>query len=435
MSSRHSSRTALAVVIAVLGLLLAGVAMPANAATNGGRLTGKITLNGAPIAFAKVQLYRNVIKGDEASKPVRLKTYDTGADGRYSFTGLPVKSTYNYTLLVTDRTGKSVKTFRHVDPKNGKTVTKNVWMKAAGILSGTVTRADGGSPAELTVGVDITIDRGDAGPDFDSFFPEERTSVKPDGSFTLSGLPAGPTGTYANVQVSGGPYAEQCYDFVANALADCAPTGPKASARQQITLAAGETRALPAVTVSKLVPAVTKLSGLVTDTSGKALKGIEVTVAGVTVLTRSSGRFSVKDRIPAGPHTVRFDDPQRIWASQFLGGGPDKSVRQPVVVVPGQPVTRLDTKLKSRSSGKFATKAGKGSAKVAFQITRKATGSAPSGTLTLSVGGVSKTVEVKKGKATVTLTGLRKGVQSLTATYSGTRTTAGFTKTVEVTVQ
>lgn len=435
MSSRHTSRTAPAVAIAVLGLLLTGATTPASAAPAGGKLKGTVTLDGAPITNARVQLFRNVIKGDEASKPVRLKTYNTDATGRYSFSSLAVKGSYNYTLLVTDRSGRTVKTFRNVDPKAGRTVTKNVRMKAAGILSGTIARADGGSPAELTVGVDLGIDRGDAGPDFDAFFPDARTSVKADGTFTLSGLPSGAAGTYADVQVSGGPYAEQCYDLVAGTLADCKPADRAAAGRQQVTLGAGETRTLPAVTVTKLVPAVTRVTGQVTDTSGKALKGVEVTIAGNHVTTRSSGRYTVEERIPAGSYTVRFDDPEHVWASQYLGGGPDKSVRQSVTVVPGQPVKGLDTRLKSIATTKLATKAGKGSAKVAFLIQRKATGSFPSGTLTLSYKGISKKVTVTEGRATVTLTGLPKGVRSLTADYSGTSSTAGFSKTVKVMVK
>jgi hypothetical protein len=110
-------------------------------------------------------------------------------------------------------------------------------------------------------------------------------------------------------------------------------------------------------------------------------------------------------------------------------------VRRQITVTPGQPVEGLNTKLKSISTAKIATKAGSGSAKVAFKIKRKASGSAPSGTLTLSADGVTKTVVVTKGRATVTLMGLPKGVRSLVADYSGTSTTAGFSKIVKVTVK
>ncbi|MCL3818342.1 carboxypeptidase-like regulatory domain-containing protein [Aeromicrobium wangtongii] len=444
MSSRLSSRTAPAVALASLGLLLGGLAAPAGAATGTGKLSGTVTLDGGGIGFAKVQLYRNVIKGQESTKPVRVKTDNTDGRGRYSFTGIPVKSSYNYTLLVTDRTGRTVKTFRHVDPVAGKKVTKNVRMKVAALLTGTVMRADGGSPADLTVGVDIdTVDRGDAGPDFDMFFPEQRAAVKADGSFTLSGLPSGPAGTYANVKVSGGPYAEQCYDFVAVRLADCAPQDPASLQRQQITLAKGEARTLPNVTVTKLAPPVSRLTGTVTDTSGTPLKGMQVTVralpsgeaeAGEPVLTRSSGGFTFP-KVPAGTYVVRVDDPDGVWAKQYLGGGLNQWASQRVVVADGRPVRNVDVQLKSTATVKVGRKAGKGSAKVAVLITRTLTGSKPGGRVVLSHEGRTKEATVVNGRATLTLKSLPKGTQKLRLTYSGTSSTAGFTKTVTVKVQ
>lgn len=195
------------------------------------------------------------------------------------------------------------------------------------------------------------------------------------------------------------------------------------------------------MTMTKFGPASTKLAGIVTDSSGKALKGIEVAVSGgagsgTNAATRSSGRFTVEDRIPAGPYTVRFDDPKKVWASQYLGGGPDKSVRQPVTVTPGQPISGLNTELKSRSSAKLATKVTGRTAKVAVQIKRTATGSAPSGTLTLSFNGLTTSAAtVKKGKASVTFIGLPRGTLSLVANYSGTSSTAGFSKVVKVKVK
>lgn len=444
MSSRLSSRTAPAVAIASLGLLLGGLATPAGAATGTGKLTGTVTLDGGAIGFAKVQLFRNTIKGDEATAPVRLKTDNTDGRGRYSFTGIPVKSTYNYTLLVTDRTGRTVKTFRHVDPVQGKKVTKNVRMKAAALLTGTLVRADGGSPADLTVGLDIdSIDRGDAGPEFDMFYPDQRTSVEPDGSFTLSGLPSGPVGTYTNVRVSGGPYAEQCYDFVAVHLADCAPHDPATLQRQQVTLATGEARTLPTVTVTKLAPPVSRLTGTVTDTAGTALKGVQVTVrplpggegeAGEPVLTRSSGGFTFP-KVTPGTYVVRFDDPDKVWAKQYLGGGLNQWASQRVVVADGQPVRQVDVQLKSTATVKVGRKAGEGSAKVAVLITRTLTGSKPGGRVVLSHEGRTKEATVMNGRATLTLKGLPQGTQKLRLTYSGTSSTAGFTRTVTVKVQ
>lgn len=435
MISRNAGRASVAAVLAVLALLTAGLVSPATAATSTGKLKGVITLNGQPVSFAKVQIYRTIKEvksGEDLSGPTRLKTDNTDSQGRYSFSGLTVKAGYNYAIVVTDRPGKIVKESRTVAPKKGKTITKNVHTTAAAVLHGAIKTSDGRSPAGLTVGIDPVFNDNQNGGAYNVFYPENEATVNADGSFTLAGLPAE---SYGYLSVSDGRFAEQCYDFTANTLVDCRPTDPTLVRQQGFALTTGEARTLPTVTATKFGPASTKLAGTVTDTSGKTLKGIEITVAGGKVATRSSGRFTVQDRIPAGPYTVRFDDPKKVWASQYLGGGPDKSVRQPVTVTPGQPISGLDTKLKSIATAKIAAELGKGSAKVAFQIKRKATGSAPSGTITLSLGSVTKTVTVTKGKATVTLSGLPKGTQSLVAVYSGTSSTAEFSKIVKVKVK
>lgn len=192
-------------------------------------------------------------------------------------------------------------------------------------------------------------------------------------------------------------------------------------------------------TVTQFAPPKTRLTGTVTDTSGKALEGIAVRLSsprdGTKVTTRSSGGFTINQALTAGSYTVRYDDPKNVWASQYLGGGPDKTVRQPVVLTPGQAVRNLNTRLKSIATAKIATKAGTGSATVAFQIKRNATGSAPSGRLTLCYRGISRTVTVTKGKATVKLSGLPRGTLSLVAGYSGTGSTAEFSKVVKVPVK
>lgn len=437
MSSRHTSRAALAAaLLAVLGLLLAGLVSPASAVASTGKIKGVVSLDSVPVKNAKVQLYRtvtDVITGDELVKPTRLKTDNTDSTGRYSFSGITVKAGYSYTVLVTDRTGNTVKTFRNITPKKNKTITTNVHMRAAAVLRGTLNTADGRSPAGLTVSVEPGA-YNDLGQNYEVFYPTWSTTVKADGTYVLK-IPAN---NYDGVLVSDGRYAVECFDFVLGSLADCG-SDPATFERQRVQLAQGEQRTLPTVTASTFAPPVTQISGKVTDRSGKALKGISVRItagdAQVTATTRSSGRFTIQESIPAGSYAVRFDDPKNTWASQYLGGGPDMSGRRRVTITPGQPVSGLNTQLKSRSTAKIATKAGSGSAKIAVKITRKVTGSAPGGTLTLSSDGITKTVVVTKGKATVTLSGLPRGVRSLVAEYSGTGTTAGFSRIVTVTVK
>lgn len=429
-----------AALTAAGALVLAGLMSPASAASSTGSLKGVVTLGGQPVDFAKVQVYPLVLDRavDEYEVGQRLKTDNTDSKGRYSFSGLTATSstTNRYVVLVTDRTSKGVKSYRTIVAKKGKTLTQNVDLRAASALTGIVKRSDGRPATGLTVSVEPG-QYNDQGESYEKLYPEWSAPVNADGTYALRGIPAG---NYREVIVSDGPYARQCFDFVAGALADCVTgTDGAAYAKGRVTLAPGEQRALPAITMTKSAPAVTTLKGKVTDSSGRPLKGIGVRIYtgqfNRVVTTRSSGRYTLKDSFPAGAYSIRFDDHNDVWASQFFGGGTDRKTRQRVTVVPGTPISGLDTKLKSRVSVKTATKGGTGTAKVAVRITRAASSKAPGGKLTLSFEGRSKTVDVVKGRAVVTLSGLPAGSQPLTATYSGTSSTAGATKALRVTVK
>ncbi|MET0928613.1 MAG: carboxypeptidase-like regulatory domain-containing protein [Aeromicrobium sp.] len=429
---RHVHTRALpAVLIAAPALVVSGLMSPATAAGTGS-IKGVVTVNGTPVSFAKVQIFPLVIDAEAETLVVgaRLKTDNTDSSGRYSFSGLATtNSMKRYVVLVTDRTSRTVKTYRSLIAKSGKTITQNVRMRPAAILKGTVTTSDGRSPAGLTVDTQPGL-LNDLGQSYDKLFPEFSTTVRADGTFTLAGIPGS---QYEQIRVSDGPHAQQCYDFVTSTLADCATKSNQEPAyyeRQRIVLASGEKRTLPTVTVSKFNPPMTTVSGTVTDTSGKTLKGITVTIdsvdTGAAGATRSSGRFTIKETLPAGEYRVRFRDPKNVWASQYLG--------RSIAITPGKAVRGVATKLKSISTAKIGTRGGEGTAKVAFKIKRKASGSAPSGTLKLSYEGISRTVLVTKGTATVTLRGLPAGTLSLVADYSGTGSTAGFSKIVKVAV-
>lgn len=416
-----------AALLAVFALVLGGLVSPATAATGTGKLKGTVTFAGKPLEAAKVQLFRydyDTADDPERFEYRRVKTVKTDRTGRYSFSGLKIaklktgQQLVMYAILVTDRAGKAVKAVRYIQPKKGKTVTKNVRLSAAAVLTGTVSRSDGASPAELTV--DLATDETSYGEiATPEFRPVTHATVQPDGTFRLEGVAAG---HYA-VVVRAEEYVPHCYNFGSHVLEKC-----NGSDAQVTALKSGETRALSPTVMTELAPAVSTLSGTVTDTAGKPLKGITVTVAAYdrfeSVVTRASGRFTVKGRLEAGAYRVRFSDPKRIWAAGHLSSTLD--------LVPGQTIGNLDATLKSSVKVKTATKMGKGSAKVAFRITRKASGGAPSGTMTLSYQGLSESVAVKKGKVAVTLTGLPRGKRYVTAVYSGTSTTAGFTKSILV---
>ncbi len=446
MPSRHTTRTSLVTVAAASGLLLAGLVAPASAATTSGDIAGTVYVDGKPLAGAMVQLYRNHDSdpggdGDDGTF-TRLKTVNSDAKGRYAFSDLKLRThqasrvqVFQYRVLVTDRTGRAVKTVRVVKPKTGKTTKRDVNLPEGAIVKGNVKRADGGSPADLSVVAGTTGDMSDELAANPQFVPDTRADVSASGSFTLKRLQRG---SYENIVVSGGPYAAQCYDLGSNTLTDC-----KDDAAQILSVKGGETRTLAPVTISKRKPPVSTLRGTVKDPAGRPLKGIRVELVPVggtplpsAVLTRSTGRFAYRDAAP-GKYTIRLTDTVRTdgyatWQKQYLDGVASLRSARVITVADGKPVNGLDATLKSATKVRSATKIGASSVKIAFDITRQAPGSKPGGTVTLTSDDRTAKETVVKGKVTVRITGLPKGTSTIKATYSGTGSTAGFTKTFRV---
>jgi hypothetical protein len=433
MKPRHTSRAALAaIVLSVVALVLAGLASPASAAASTGTLKGVVTLSGSPVKNAKVQLYTHLRSefDDSSFAYDRVKTVSTDSKGRYSFNG--VKSgtwnggpKYLYAVLVTDRSGKGAKTLRYVDVKKGRTTTRKVGLKPAVILTGSVARSDGGSPAELVVNVSSNETRNDTDPLNQEFYPDSTTPVRSNGTFTVEGLAAGEF----QVVVKGDAYLAQCYDFDTSTLEEC-----RNRPGTDIVLKAGERRTLAPVVATKVAPPVATVTGKVTDTTGRSLKGVEVTVrqigkgqVGGAAVTRSSGRFSYKGRLPAGTYAVRYDDPKHVWASQYRGGRA-QSVSRTFEIVGGETIRSVDDELKSSTNNQMTYKSGRGFIEMTFSLTRRVSGGRPSGTMTLTSDGTSQTAVVRKGKVTVRLTGLPGSRHEVHAAYSGTSNTAGFTR-------
>lgn len=355
MRSRHAVRTALVAVVAPLALVAAGLATPATAAVTTGDIKGVVTFDGAPVDFAKVQLFRSIDRDPtDELRYDRIKTFNTSSSGRFSFSGLKLErdrkngfDIYRYRVVVTDRSGHAAKTFREVKPRTGRTVTRNVTLHPGATITGSVARSDGGSPAELTVQL-LDSSRETINPDH---YPALSTTVAADGSFRIAGVD--PI-TYDHLSVSGGPYVTQCLDPVGNTLVDCT-----SQPGQYVPLAPRETRVVPALTVSKLKPPTSTLRGRITDPSGRPLKGIKAelrllgrTTTKESTLTRSSGRFTLPGT-SSGTYIVRVTDPQGRWKGQYLGGA-TASAAQSVVVTGGTDVSGLDLRLTSRASVRAA---------------------------------------------------------------------------------
>lgn len=440
MSPRRPVARLLGVVVTAVALMMAMAAMPASAASTG-RVKGVVTVGGKPLDFAKVQLYRDIDGdpgGDGDDRLVkRIKTVNTGKNGRYSFSGLKSKKdrktgleTYHYFVLATDRSGQSVRRVLTVKVKKGKTVKKNFSLKPAAIVKGQVARSDGRSPVGLVVTAytDETIpDRGYS----PELLPNTTTTVRANGTFVLGGLQ--PRG-YEELTVAGDRYAAQAYDFVAGELT----SDPKPPARVDFSVSGGQVLSIGSVTVSDLI---SKVSGKVAGSSGDPLKNIVVRLAapaggGSTdrETTSSTGRFTFT-HLRSGTHVVKFEDPRGVWASQYADGAVHRADARVLNVVAGNNITDVDVTLKSNARVKATLVGGKSKASAAFSITRKATGGKPGGVLTVTLGSVSKTVKVVKGKATAKFSNLPRGTRQVTATYSGTGSTQGFTKTYTVKVK
>ncbi|WP_235501797.1 GDSL-type esterase/lipase family protein [Aeromicrobium sp. Root472D3] len=188
------------------------------------------------------------------------------------------------------------------------------------------------------------------------------------------------------------------------------------------------------------LPSSSTLTGRVTGYSGRAVKGADVRVTAVggtstrSVTTRANGRFTLPG-LPKGSYVVRVVDPKKAWASRYLGGGSSRSTARVVTVKRGKDVSGLDVRLKAAVRASVARRGGDGSVKVSVSIRRAVTKTRPGGKVTVSYGSRVKAVKVRKGRATLTLSRIPAGTRTVKVTYSGTDSTAGFTRTYRVRVR
>ncbi|MBD8605850.1 carboxypeptidase regulatory-like domain-containing protein [Aeromicrobium sp. CFBP 8757] len=188
------------------------------------------------------------------------------------------------------------------------------------------------------------------------------------------------------------------------------------------------------------LPSSSTLSGRITGYSGKAVKGASVRVTAVngtasrSVATRANGRFTLAG-IPKGSYVVRVVDPRKAWASRYLGGGSSRPTARVVTVKRGKDVSGLDVRLKAAVRATVARRGGNDSVKVSVSIRRAVTKTRPGGKVTVSYGKRVKTVKVRQGRATLKLSRIPAGTRTVTVKYSGTDSTAGFTRTYRVRVR
>jgi uncharacterized GH25 family protein len=407
-----------ALLLGVIALLLAGLTLPAQAATKTSSVKGVVTLDGRPVKGVTVEL--RWIGADSFSGP-SLGVDTTNSKGAYSFSKFPTEDKNDEDLggkavIVRDPAGRIVATSRRFSDRPGKTLTRNVSVKRAASITGVVKRGDGVATARLRTevsGPDVQIDRGyDSDPVYDT-----NVSIAKDGSFTLKGLPAG--GYDLQFLDDGKTYFPQCYDNLPKTTTACGGTTITVTAGQNVTL-----------NPQTLTTKGRRISGTVTDTSGRPIRNARVRTVEqdqqkrLGADTSRSGAFTLG---PATDGTYRLEvDPGRLWASSSPSTTYD---------VNGQDVSGIQIQVKSRAHIDARLTPGKGTATVAVDIFRTATRSKPSGKVTIRWGTVTRTANLVKGRATATLTGLPKGRRTITVAYAGTSSTAATTKTFRTTVK
>lgn len=409
---RHLLRTS-AVLTLLVALLTLGLVAPGSAASSKGAVKGVVTLDGKPLKGVRIELH---FTGDDGYWNKTIAVDTTNNKGAYSFRFATDDPEFDWhTILVKDPAGRIVNTSRRFRDRPGRTVTRNVAVKQGASISGSVARGDGRPTARLRVDVLGPFTSIDPDRDLPLAYDEDVMAAT-DGSFTLRGLPAGQY--HLRFVDEGRTYFPQCYDNIAAVPdRDC-----EAGGGTPIQVGAGQD-----VTANPQVMSARgqRISGTVTDTSGRPVRRATVTVA------QAGGRTLGDESSKSGAFTI---GPLTEGARRLLVEGPAPWASQSTDLPAGD-VSGLQVKLKSRARISAKLTPGTGTVKVGVEVTRSATGSKPSGTATIGWGAVTRTVRLVKGKGTVTLSGLPKGRRRITVAYSGTASTAAATKVFHATVR
>jgi hypothetical protein len=318
------TRTTILAVLACVALVAGGTAAVAatTAGTTGAteiQITGTVSDRGGyPLEGMIVQ----VVRADhEESDFAETRTY---VGGKFGTPKIPVDSTMNYLLEVTDPTGRHQKAYSKEFAATAANRKQNVTMADAAVIRGKVTTKDGDVVRPAT-SIFVEAQGTDSGGRPAGGF----TFTSSKGAFSMGGLPSGTYSLtfldYDEENTREGPLFQTiCYDNVP--LTAVEPDRCDGATLVKVT--AGKVTTInPQVLDHKLG----SISGTATDTNGAPLKGKAVTIVAANDQnvhlgernTKADGSWSVPGIRFVGKVKVSVSDPFEVYRTTWYTNAVD----------------------------------------------------------------------------------------------------------------